>query len=258
MSEKLKLMASKFEAAFFWALRNVICRYRRSTLGPFWETLSAFVLIAGVTVVFTSVFSGSNGFALVPYIGLGIIFWSVLTNFFIDGTTVIIDNSHIVKNSNINIQFLALRKVIEILIVFLHVSLLVPLAVLAGLLEIHLSWLLVVPNLLLISIIGYNVVIILGLACARYRDLIMITRNFIQLMFFVTPIFWDPSNISSDRVFIIDYNPFYHMLEILRGPILGKSTELLNYYWIFGVLIMSECLKTISLKTMKKNIAMVV
>jgi ABC-2 type transport system permease protein/lipopolysaccharide transport system permease protein len=50
----------------------------------------------------------------------------------------------------------------------------------------------------------------------------------VQIIFFVTPIMWNPE-LLAHRTYIADVNPFYHLVQIIRAPLLGHVPELKNY-----------------------------
>ena len=67
---------------------------------------------------------------------------------------------------------------------------------------------------------GFAISVILGIICARYRDIPPIVQSVMQVAFFLTPIFWRPQDLGG-RAILIDFNPFHHYVEILRGPLMG-------------------------------------
>ena len=44
--------------SFLWAWLDVVCQYRRSRIGPFWETINVVVMMLGLTVVSSAIFGG--------------------------------------------------------------------------------------------------------------------------------------------------------------------------------------------------------
>ena len=59
----------------------------------------------------------------------------------------------------------------------------------------------------------------------RYRDVPQIILNIIQFLFFLTPIFWSPENLPQ-RPSFVHFNPLFHLIEIVRAPLLGKNAEI--------------------------------
>jgi ABC-2 type transport system permease protein/lipopolysaccharide transport system permease protein len=41
-------------------------------------------------------------------------------------------------------------------------------------------------------------------------------------MFFVTPVWWDDKNFSNKAI-ILDLNPFYHLVSLIRKPLMNES-----------------------------------
>ena len=75
---------------------------------------------------------------------------------------------------------------------------------------------------------GALVTVYIGIFSARFRDIPQLINSVVQIIFFVTPIMWKPELLGR-RAYIADLNPFYHLLEIVRAPLLGHVPSLLNY-----------------------------
>jgi lipopolysaccharide transport system permease protein len=60
-----------------------------------------------------------------------------------------------------------------------------------------------------------------AILCTRYRDLPQIIANLLQIAFYVTPIVWAPSFLPGGG-WLLDINPFYHLIELVRAPLLGS------------------------------------
>jgi len=204
-----------FKKCWHWAWLDTVCQYRRSKIGPMWETINVLIMVLGITVV-SSAIIGGDAIGLAPYIGLGIIIWSFITSTITEGATTFVRNSVYITTTNFSIDLYAGRTLMKSVINFAHHSVLYFIGVL--LLPIDFGWtaLLAIPGLLLLFINAYWVIIFFAFLCARFRDIEMILRNLLQLAFFVTPVFWDFRHIRSDRKFIVDYNILYYYIEIVR------------------------------------------
>jgi len=50
-----------------------------------------------------------------------------------------------------------------------------------------------------------------------------------QVVFFITPVMWGPEVLgASNHQWIIDFNPFYSFLELIREPLLGNIPTMKN------------------------------
>ena len=61
-----------------WAWLDTVCQYRRSRIGPLWETINVLVMLLGLTIVSSAIF-GTSMVDIVGYIGLGIIIWTAIS-----------------------------------------------------------------------------------------------------------------------------------------------------------------------------------
>jgi ABC-type polysaccharide/polyol phosphate export permease len=82
---------------------------------------------------------------------------------------------------------------------------------------------------------------LLGLLCARFRDVPQLVANLVQVVFFVTPIMWSAEQLS-DRVVFADINPFYHLIAIVRAPLLGQAPTATNWLVSLGVTVAGSAL----------------
>jgi lipopolysaccharide transport system permease protein len=59
-------------------------------------------------------------------------------------------------------------------------------------------------------------------------------QNLIQIAFFLTPIMWMPHSIS-DRLpqTFLDLNPFFHLIALVREPMLGHIPD--STTWLVGI-----------------------
>jgi len=48
----------------------------------------------------------------------------------------------------------------------------------------------------------------------------------------MTPVFWRPDRIPAQYHWILDFNPFYHLLEAIRAPLLGVTVAPHTYSFL--------------------------
>jgi ABC-type polysaccharide/polyol phosphate export permease len=78
--------------------------------------------------------------------------------------------------------------------------------------------------------------VVLGVLCARFRDISPIVINLMQVAFFFTPVMWSPE-ILKGRAWVAELNPLYHLIEIARGPITGRPVHIESWAWSIGLLV---------------------
>ena len=64
------------------------------------------------------------------------------------------------------------------------------------------------------------VAVLLGALCARFRDIPPIAASVLQMAFMVSAVIFRPDALGS-RQWLLAFNPFFTVLEILRGPLMG-------------------------------------
>ena len=237
-----------------WAWLDIVCQYRRSKLGPLWETVNVLVMTLGITVVSAAVIGGTTA-DLIGYIGLGIIVWSFISSSIIEGASTFVRNASYITGTNLSIDLYVGRTIFKSFIVFCHQLILYPLALVMGF--VSLSWTspLALVGLLLLVLNSYWMVTFLAFVCARYRDVELVIRNFLQLAFFITPVFWDYRHIAGNRQFIVDYNVLFYFIEIVRGPLLGELPPLGYYVIVLAVTVVGYSLALLVYRQMRRQLA---
>lgn len=200
---------------------DILLRYRRSMLGPFWLTLSMGVMIAGMGPLYSSLF-GTELSRYFPHLALGIIFWSFFNNLVTDACNTFIVASNYFKQGHFPISLFVWRTTARNLIQLAHqIPLYLPVALWAN---VSLSWtmLLCIPALLLAMINAHALGLLLGLVSARFRDVAQIVTSVMQMLMFLTPVFWLPENLPGRAQYVL-WNPLAQMLELLRAPLMGQA-----------------------------------
>jgi ABC-type polysaccharide/polyol phosphate export permease len=208
-------------------------RYRRSALGPFWITISMAIFIVLLGFIYSRLFHQDLAVYL-PYIALGLIVWGFISGTIVEACGVFVDNAGIIKQIRLPYSIYVMRMIWRSFIVFLHtVILIVPIAIFFRM-DLGLNSLLAIPGMFLVVLNQIWVSIVVGVVSTRFRDVIQLVATAIQISMFATPIMWPISAISNSH-FIADVNPFFHLIQLVRAPLLGEVAEPLS--WIV-VLVM--------------------
>lgn len=205
----------------WWTLAwfDVVLRYRRSMLGPLWLTLSTGVMIAGMGPLYGALF-GRPSASFFPHLTLGIIFWGFFSAIVTDGCNVVVQSANYLKQGSFPLSLFVWRLISRNLIQFAHQFILfVPVALWSGTTPNLGVWI-VVPAFALVLVNAHAVALALGMLCARFRDLSLITASLMQMMMFLTPVFWMPESLP-ERAHYVLWNPFAQMLDLLRTPLMG-------------------------------------
>lgn len=209
-------LLSMIELAWF----EVRVKYARSTLGPFWITISMIILIGGLSFVFISLW-GIPLEKTMPWIALGIIIWNFISNYIDESSTLFIDGR--LLNMRISPLKLIMINIFKHLIILLHNSVVIVAIVIFFDLKITANYFYLIFSFSIILINSISFGILMGFLCCRFRDFILIIRNLIYLIFLMTPIFWMPDVLKGNRIYLADINIVYQIIQSIRDPILGNA-----------------------------------
>jgi ABC-type polysaccharide/polyol phosphate export permease len=57
-----------------------------------------------------------------------------------------------------------------------------------------------------------------------------VVNVFTQIIFFFTPILWQVETVKN-KPYLVEWNPFYHWIEMIRAPLLGNLPTENNILW---------------------------
>ena len=209
-------------------------RYRRTVLGPLWITVNMAAFVVGMALVYSAIFK-TDFATYLPYLTAGMIVWQFMVGLAGDAPTIFVQANQIINSMVMPLSVHVLRVILRHLIVLAHN--LVVFTALVVLMDVPVTWhtSLVIPGLLLLVVTSVWVTLILATAGARYRDLQPIITNVLQLMFFLTPLIWHRDVLSGGKLLWVDYNPLYHLIEIVRAPLLGQAPTLSSYVLVVAL-----------------------
>jgi len=210
-------------------------RYRRSVLGPLWFTLSTAIMACVLGALYSTILNQPVSQYL-PFLAAGLVVWQFISASVLEGCTVFIVSGALIKQINLPLTIHVCRVVWRNFIILLHSIPIVVLSLLIfGVLPNHGFFLLPI-GLFLLLINAVWVSVALGILCSRYRDVLPIVSNLLQIAFFLTPVMWSPE-ILKDRSWIAEFNPLYHLIQIVRAPILSEIIPLESWFWAIGMVV---------------------
>ena len=211
--------------------QDIKLQYRRSLLGPFWLTLSMGTLVGALGFLYGALF----GIAIddyLPFLALGFVAWGLISGIASDGCMAFIGAENFIKQIKLPYSTFVYRVVWRNLIIFAHNFVIyIVVAIVFGIWP-GATALLLLPGLALIVANGLWVCLLVGMVCARFRDVPEIVASVLRITFFMTPIIWKPEQLGK-RIGLVDLNPFFHFIEMVRAPLLGQTPAALT--WAVGL-----------------------
>ncbi len=231
---------------------QTVARFRRTVLGPFWLTANLLAISFALAFVFGSLMGTDyrSNFAMI--IG-GILVWNLIGGVLGEAAGVFINSAGLMHTMKLPLSFHVLllmhRAFINFMAQLIAFWVVLALMRLVSLPTWHLliGLPLVLANMALMSII-------VAIPSTRFRDINQTVQFAIQVLFFLTPIFWAPNQMGGKRGLIVQYNPFAHLLELVRGPLLGRAPLLVNWEWGFGLLAVQALIVIVMLTLFRKRV----
>jgi ABC-type polysaccharide/polyol phosphate export permease len=212
--------------SFFLGSQDVRLMYRRSVLGQFWITISMAVTFAAIGSVFGLIFN-SPIIEYLPFLGCGLVLFNFLSLILNDGTSSFIAAEPLIRQLSLPPVTYFLRSVWKTFFVLLHNAIALIILLLVFPQGFSPAVLLVVPGVIIAGAGMAGLALALAVLAARYRDVPQIVAAVVQVSFYLTPIVWLPQALPVPaRDIILTWNPFHHMIEVMRAPLLNQYPSL--------------------------------
>jgi ABC-type polysaccharide/polyol phosphate export permease len=230
------LIREVIRAARLWpiwlriGLQDIRMRYRRSALGVGWIFLNLAIMILAVGIVYSNLL-GQDLKKFLPFLTIGLVAWGYLTSSIVEGGNAFVVSEGYIKQIGLPTYIYVFRFFVSITATML-ISLPAYLVV-ALIYSVPFRWgiLWALVGILLLGSASFLMIAIFSHLNVRFRDAGHIASVGLQVMFFITPIIWPPDMLRMGSLrWVIDCNPFYHLLEVVRRPfIMSEPATYMNY-----------------------------
>ena len=234
--------AESWQKSYLW-LRlgwfDIQQRFRRSVLGPLWITLTMAALIAGMGPLYALIFDLELKTYL-PYLALGIILWGFIATTTVESCSAFIAGAGVIRQTRLPLSSFVLRTVWRNLLVLAFNAVLILVVLLYAGLPSLARLAEAAGGLLILAVGAIGSGLLIAIFCTRYRDMQQVIASLLQVLMFLTPVFWRADQLPQ-RTLLIDWNPAYYFLEVVRAPLLGVDLPG-RYYEIASALAVGLCL----------------
>ncbi|MES2203857.1 MAG: ABC transporter permease [Pseudomonadota bacterium] len=231
--------------------QDVRHRYKRSSVGPFWLTASMGIMIATMGMIFGKIFHTPLK-EFLPFLAVGIILWGFISTATTEACASFALSAPLIKQHSLPLFLYVARVLWRNMLVLVHNIAIFPIVLLCvGKMP---SWemVLCIPGFLLFLLNFAWLSLMLGILCARYRDLIQLINSLMQIIFYATPIMWMPDKLSQGSLgaYLVNFNPLYHLISLVRTPLLGGLPTATNWEvslilalfgWTASLLVYARC-----------------
>lgn len=230
-------------------------RYKRSMLGPLWITLSMAVTVYSMGFIYSQLFK-TNLQDYYPFLVAGMIGWTFISTLILDFSEGFLNDSGLIKQIKLPYSLHIHRISAKNLLIFFHnLIVMIPIFfIFHQSVSLNFHTLFLIPALAIIYLSSIFFGLIIAMICARYRDIPPIIKSSIQVIFFITPVMWQPQSLLGKQHLIVDFNPLYAFLEMIRAPLLGNLPSLTNIFVVLIVTLLGFLLSFYMLTRYRKRI----
>lgn len=227
-----------WRARYFWthlAFSDLRSRWRRSFLGVFWSIVQPLGMTLLLALVFSKLFN-TDIVIYAPYILSGIIVWECVTACVTGGALSFVQADAYIKQTRHPLAIYTLRTVLVNLMVLILASIALFIWSLIVLPEnFGWHWLGALSIFPLLALVLWPLATVLAYVGTRFRDVPHATGLVMQALWFISPVYFEAKMFRDGGLEgLVDYNPIYHMLQLIRAPLLdGEWPTIENYGFTF-------------------------
>jgi len=237
---------------------DLATRYRHSFLGIGWSLIRPVAM----SVVFCGIFCRLMNLQVreyAPFVMTGMCIWQFLTEACMLGCSSFMQGAAYIKQRPLPLVLFPLRTVLGCAI---HggISLVLALAVSVacnGWVD-PFALIALLPTLVLVFFIALFMATLFGIIHVHFPDTRHLLEISFQIIFYLTPIMYYPAFLiqrNTRAIWLVEFNPFSHVLEIVRQPIWkGEIASLTSYAWSLGWCMIAGAIAVWCLKKMERTL----
>jgi lipopolysaccharide transport system permease protein len=230
-----------WDARYFWShlcLSDLRARFRRTVLGASWSIIQPLGMTLLISVVFSKLFNSSLA-EYAPYILSGLVLWEFIIGTALAGSVAFVQAEAYIKQCHHPLAIYTLRTTLANLLLLAFGCLSLVIWVLATHPQnFNWSWLAALLIFPIGMMIAWPLATMLAFVAARFRDLPHALGLLFQALWFVSPVYFEVKIFRASGLNgLVDYNPIYHLLEIVRAPLLhGAWPTASNFAYCLGTM----------------------
>ena len=238
-------------AIYHISILDINLKYRRTVLGNFWIIFTYLITISIISIVWSTILNTSIA-EYFPRLFIGFTVFYLILSFTSQSAEILFTKYQgIILSLGIGLNNVILRHLTFIVLEYIQfIPAYLIIILLAGI-DLSLNTLLFIPGMLLVFANGYWMIFLTSVLCARFRDLGLFISAIMSASFLLTPIIWSKDKLGEHEN-LVYLNPFTSMVEAIRDPLLGQSTNPIIYVLLFSYLIIGFLISSIFYKYKNK------
>lgn len=219
-------------------MQDVRLKFRRSAVGVGWIFVNLAVLVSSIGFIYANLL-GQDTREFIPYLTIGMILWGYLTSSIVDGGNAFVHSEGYIKQISLPIYVYVFRYFVSISLTSVIAMLAYVIVAIIYQVPLAAGTLFALPGLLMVMTTSLLLVTIFAHLNARFRDVAHMAAVGMQVLFYVTPVIFPAELLRrrADLSFVVDLNPMYHVLEVVRRPLLAGVAADAGSYAAAGLVI---------------------
>lgn len=215
-------MKKKFNLVLQFAIRDFKQKYITTNLGQFWFFLSPIIMISIYTIIFSDIMSlklnyTQKDFSYSTYLIPGILAWTSFSVIVSSLTNSFDKKANLIKKINVPMYVFQLSTFLVEFVVFLLSISLATIFLLFTSNSVTITFLWMVPVMLLQTIFAFSLGVILSLFTPFFKDIKVAVPLILRLWFWMTPIVYLKELIIDRFPSIFTYNPLFYFIDIYHN-----------------------------------------
>ncbi len=222
-------------------------------LGRFWGSINYILMVLTMTVVYSAVL-GADPYEYFPHLALGLALWNLISAQMTDSCRSVKDNLNLAQEFPFPptlyfavTNIVAAKNFLEQGLISLIGSILA-----LGLMDTPLPYLQAVFGAVIAFVACGLFGLFIGIIATALQDISHLLKAILRIAFLVTPIIWQ-KDMRPIPSWIYNDNPFYHLIELFRAPLMGDDVAALSYWVAISMIFISLILCSIAYPSFRKT-----
>jgi lipopolysaccharide transport system permease protein len=211
-------------------------RYRRSMLGPFWITATMGIQAFVMGVLLSYLFKTDTQ-KFLPFVCVSLVTWTFVSTSLNEGAGAFIGMSSAILQVHRPLWTYVMLVLWRNALIYVHT--IVVFFVPAFYMGIYPSWTYVlIPLGLAIVILNTGwMALAVGVISARFRDVPLIITNALNVLVWLTPVYYQPEQLGANTKALLSLNPLTSIIEVGRGPFLNQVPPISTWLTAIGIAV---------------------
>lgn len=249
MNNFIKRVWHKITQLFKFSFNDLKKRYAGSIAGVLWAYILPLVTILVFWFVFEKGFKQApvNDTKFILWFVPAYVAWTYANDSILQSSNALYDYSFLVKKVKFNVAYLPIIKVLSSFLIHLFFILFIFILNFIYQTPFNPAWFNVFYYSFALSVLLVGISWIVSSITVFWKDFSHLINVLLQVGFWATPVFWDPSNMKESVLNVLRFNPLYYIVEGYRHsfvlyeggyvPIWGHWKMMIGY-WTFTIVVL--------------------